>query len=129
MRSPEAMEPSKTVLLEKRVLLISLGALIVGCIGYFSSPRGLPIFYVFAHLGALGLLGLIGGAVGILARKKGRDYLTALALGSLLPIAAGLVAVAMVGRPIPCGGLVSLAVAFLVAVAYISAKKKTLPQP
>jgi hypothetical protein len=129
MRNPEAMERGKAVSLEKQVLLVSLGVLIVGCIGYFVLPRGPLIFYVFAHVGALGLLGLIGGAVGILARKKGRGYLTALLLGSLLPIVSGLVAVAMIRGEKPCGGSVSLAVAALVVLAHLFTKKKTLPQP
>jgi hypothetical protein len=105
--------------------------LTLGCIGYFLSPRGILIFYVFAHIGALGLLGLIGSAVGVIAKKKGRGYLTALALGSLLPLASGVIAVAavaMVRDQVYCGGSVSLAVAVLVTLVYLFAGKKTLPR-
>ena len=112
------------------VLLSSLFILIIGCIGYFSLPHGLTIFYIFAHLGAVGLLGLIGGAVGILARKKGRAYSTAFFLGSLLPIITGLVAVVifiLVRGHLYCGGSVSLAVAVLVLLIYALTGKKSLP--
>ena len=132
MQGPRAKDNSKTVSGAKWMLLVSLGLLIIGCIGYFSSPRGLLIFYVFAHLGALGLLGLFGSAAGVLARKKLRGYWTAFLLGSLLPIILGIVAVLAfwLGEEghLYCGGSVSLAVATLVAVFYLLAKKKTLPQ-
>lgn len=80
MQDPKAMEDNKSVSREKWVLLVSLGLLIVGGIGYFSSLRGLPIFYVFGHLGALGLLGLFGSAASVLARKKRRGFWTAFSL-------------------------------------------------
>lgn len=114
------------------MLLVSLGLLIVGGIGYFSSFRGLPVFYVFTHLGALGLLGLFGYAVGVLARKKRRGFWTAFSLGSLLPIISGIAGVLVfwLGEEghLYCGGSVSLVIATLVAVFYLLAKKKTLPQ-
>jgi len=113
------------------VFLLSLVILIIGCIGYFSLPRG-PIFYIFAHLGALGLLGLIGSAVGVMARKKGRSYWTAFFLGSLLPIAAGIVAVVLfelrTGH-LYCGGAVSLMLAILVAIFYVLIKKRVAQPP
>ncbi len=132
MQDPRGKEDSKAVMREKWMLLVSLGFLIVGCIGYFSSPRGLPIFYVFAHLGALGLLGLFGSVAGVLGRKKRRSYWTAFLLGSLFPIISGIAAVLVfwLGEEghLYCGGSVSLAVATLVAVFYLLAKKRTLPQ-
>ena len=132
MQDPRAKEDSRTVSRERWMLLVSLSLLIVGCIGYFSSPRGLLVFYVFAHLGALGLMGLFGGAAGVLAKKKRRGYWTAFSLGSLLPIISGIAAVFAfwLGKEghLYCGGSVSLAVATLVAVFYLLAKKKTLPQ-
>ena len=129
MPNPNAAARGRAASLQKGVLLASLIVLIIGVVGYFSLPRGTISMYVFAHIGALGLLGLIGGGVGALAQKKGRSYTTALLLGGALPIAVGLIAVAMVRGQTPCGGSVSLAVALLVAVAYVSAKKRTLPQP
>jgi len=132
MQDPRAKEDSKTVSRGKWMLLVSLGILIIGCIGYFSSPRGLPVFYVFAHLGALGLMGLFGIAAGVLARKKRRGYWTAFSLGSLLPIISGIAAVLVfwLGEEgnLYCGGSVSLAVAILVAVFYLLAKEKALSQ-
>lgn len=115
----------------KWALLLSLFALIIGCIGYFSIPRGHPIFYISAHMGALGLLGVIGWSSGLLAKKKGRNFSTAFFLGSLLPIAAGIIAVAIFliiqGR-LYCGGSVSLAAALLVVLVYALISRKTLPR-
>ena len=132
MQGPRAKDNSKTVSGAKWMLLVSLGLLIIGCIGYFSSPRGLLIFYVFAHLGALGLLGLFGSAAGVLARKKRRGYWTAFSLCSLLPIISGTAAVLVfwLGEEgnLYCGGSVSLAVAILVLISYLLAKKKTQPK-
>jgi hypothetical protein len=110
----------------KWVLLLSLIILIVGCAGYFSLPRGQLIFYVFAHLGALGILGLIGGAVGVLAKRKGRSFSIAFLSGCLLPVVVGIVAVAASGSQVSCGGSVSLAVALLVVVFYAIVNKKRL---
>ena len=113
------------------VLVSSLVIFIVGCIGYFSLPRG-PIFYIFAHLGALGLLGLIGCAIGILARKKGYSYWTAFLLGCLLPVVAGLIAVVLfvqIQGHLYCGGAVSLALAILVAIFYALLKKRVKQSP
>ena len=131
MPNPKSIKRSKTVSFEKWVLLISLSLLTVGCVGYFLTPRGLGVFYIFAHLGALGLLGLIGSGVGTLARKKGRGYTTALFLSSLLPIAAGgitVAAIAMAGDQVYCGGSVRLAVAVLVVIGYLFTRKRTLPR-
>lgn len=111
------------------VLLISLVLLVVGVAGYFLMSRGPLIFYIFAHLGALGLFGLIGGGLGILAIKKGRDYWTAFMLGCLLPIVAGLVAVVSIGDPWYCGGVVCLGVAALAALSYAFISKRVLPGP
>lgn len=130
MKDSGEIDIRKTAPWVKRALLSSLIILIVGCIGYFSLPRGAVIFYISAHLGALGLLGLIGSAAGALARRKGRSYSTAFFLGSLLPIAAGLVAVALfaalVGGRISCGGSVSLAVAVIVVASYSFMSRKVL---
>jgi uncharacterized membrane protein len=120
----EVNEAHKAKPLEKRVLLISLGILIVGCIGYFILSRGTLMFYLLAHLGALGLLGLVGGALGILARKKHRGYWAAFLLGSFLPIALGIMAVVYSGGQFTCGGSVSIAAAILIFVVYLLAKKK-----
>ena len=120
------------VVYEKRILLVSLGFLIVGSIGYFSLSRELWTFYLCAHLSALGVMGLCGAAAGVLARKKRRSFWTAFSLGSLLPIISGIVAVLIfwLGEEgnLYCGGSVSLLIAVLVIVFYLLAKKKTPPQ-
>ncbi len=113
---------------EKRTFLISLSCLLVGSVGYFLLSRDVWIFYLFAHLGALGVMGLSGVAAGVLARKKHRGYWTAFSLGFLLPIILGIVAVLIfwLGEDgkLYCGGSVSLVVAILVIVFYLLAKKK-----
>jgi hypothetical protein len=116
---------------EKRVLLAALALLITGTVGYFMLPRGVWIFYFFAHLGALGVLGLFGCATGALARKKGRGYWRAFTLGFALPVATGVAAVLLYrledGERLYCGGSISLLVAMLMVVFYLFAKKKTPP--
>ncbi len=132
MQDPEEKGDREAVSLEKRILLLSLGFLIVGSVGYFSLHREVWIFYVFAHLGALGVMGLFGSVAGILARKKHRGYWTAFSLGSVLPIISGIVAVFifLLGEEsrLYCGGSVSLVVAVLMIVFYLLPKKKTTPQ-
>lgn len=125
MAGSEANEAHKAKPREKRVLLISLGILVVGCIGYLILSRGTLIFYLLAHIGALGLLGLVGGTLGILARKKHRGYWMAFFLGSFLPIALGIIAIVYSGSQFTCGGSVTLAAAILIFVVYLLAKKKT----
>jgi hypothetical protein len=110
----------------KKVLFSALAALIIGCIGYFSIPRGPLAYYLFAHLGALGLVGLIGGLAGVLAHAKGRAFWTAFAWGTALPIALGAVAVVM-DKGMTCGGTVVLAAAILVAIVYAFLGKRSLP--
>lgn len=125
MGNSSANQSGNETPLERRLLMVALGLLIVGLIGYFAVPRGPLVFYVFAHVGALGLMMLIGAGVGVLARKKGRVYLTGFLLASALPIAAGLIAVAIVAPPVYCGGSVSLAAAVLVLLGYLLPKRKT----
>ncbi|MCP4580370.1 MAG: hypothetical protein GY839_02035 [candidate division Zixibacteria bacterium] len=125
MNETQKKEGMKKGLPSKWVLLSSLIALIIGCIGYFSLDRGLPLFYTFAHLGALGVLGLIGGVASILARKKGRSYWMALLLSILLPIVAGIVGALMIGNQVSCGGSLSLLIAIIVTGFYALISKKT----
>jgi len=115
-----------------RMFLLSLGCLIVGSVGYFTLQRDVWVFYLFAHCGALGVMGLFGVAAGALATKKGRDYWPAFYLGSLLPIVSGMVAVLLLlsgeqGR-LYCGGSVSLLVAALVILVYSLARTRAAPQ-
>lgn len=114
------------------MLLLSLACLIIGTAGYFTLPRGVWAFYVSAHLGALGVMGLFGVAAGALAVKKGRDFWPAFYLGSALPILAGIMAVVVFllgeeGR-LYCGGSVCLLAAALVVLVYALVKAKVPPQ-
>ena len=111
-----------------RAFVLSLFLLAIGVTGYFLTNRGLPIFYISAHLGALGLLGLFGTLAGILARQKRLSFWVAFFLGTLLPIEAGLIAVLIfylgTDRQLYCGGASSLAVAFLIIILYFIVKKR-----
>ena len=110
-------------------LLISLGILIIGAVGYFSLSRDSWAFYAFAHLGALGVMGIFGSIAGLLAKKKNRNYLKAFLLGSLLPFFCGVAAVLIffwgVDGRLYCGGSVSLAAAVLIVIGYVLSRKKT----
>jgi hypothetical protein len=115
---------------EKRIFVISLVAFIIGTLGYFLLSRDFWVFYLVAHIGALGVMGLFGCLVGYLANKKQRGYWTAFLLGSLLPIILGLIAVIVFyvkqDGVLYCGGSVSLLVALLVVLSYLVVKKKRL---
>ena len=117
---------------QKWTLLFSFSLLIVGSAGYFSVPRDFWMFYVFAHLGALGVIGLLASSAGALARKKRRGYWRAFSLVTVLSIISGIVAVLilLLGEEahLYCGGSVSLAFAILIIIFYSLAKKKTPPQ-
>ena len=86
------------------------------------------MFYAFAHLGALGVMGLFGSAAGYVATRKQRNYPAAFLLGFLLPIIAALAAVLAFWLPegghLYCGGVVCLAVGLVVVVVYLFVGKK-----
>jgi len=112
----------------KLTLLLCLGSVMTALAGYLLLNRGLWTFYAFAHLGALGVMGLICGAAAHLATRKHRDYWTAFALASVVPMLARIVAVLTIsfreeGR-FYCGGSVCLPVALFVTFFYLFAKKK-----
>ena len=109
-------------------LPLSLGVLSVGVAGYLSLPRGSWGFYFFAHLGALGVVALFGCAAGFLARRRRRAFWTAFGVASLVPIAAGAIAVLVfwVKRGhLYCGGAVTLPVALLILMVYVLAPSAT----
>lgn len=116
--------------IQKKISLISLGGLVIGSIGYFVLSRDLWVFYFFAHLGALGVMGLFGSLAGTLADRKSRSFWTAFVLGAVFPIVAGIVAVLVflwgVSGQLYCGGSVSLVAAVLVTLFYLLVSKKTL---
>ena len=101
------------------MLVFSLGLFVVGLAGYvvFAGPG---IRYVFAHVGGLGILGLLGCWAASIARKKGYAYPLALFLGFVLPVALGVISVGVVyaSGGHGCGGIVSLFVAAVVILFY-----------
>lgn len=104
----------------QRLPLVFLGMLIVGTIVTFV----FDVRWVEAvanHLGARGIVGLLACLAAYIARKKGRDPRKAFALGSLLPIALGVITVILVyfgTNVVYCGGGVVLASALLVIIGY-----------
>ena len=113
----------------KKIFLLSIITLIFGLIGYF-------IFWnhwiriIFAHIGALGIIGLFACLTGAIAEKKGLNYRNAVLLGFFPSIFIGIIADYLVdppgeyGLPSSCGGVVSLGVALIVVVIYLIAKKR-----
>ena len=116
--------------IKKTLLLTSIGVLVVGVAGYFLIPRGHWAFYFFAHLGALGVMGLSGSLAGALADWKSRSFVTGFAIGAILPIVVGLTVVfgTMWGveGQVFCGGSVCLGTSLLIAVAYLLVTRKTV---
>jgi len=106
------------------MLLLSLGLLVLGLAGYVVFA-GLWVRYIFAHVGGLGILGLLGCWAAATAKKKGYNHLKALFLGFVLPVVLGVVSVGVVyaSGGHGCGGIVSLSVALVVVVFYSLAKK------
>ena len=106
------------------MLLFFLSLIVVGLAGYviFASPR---IRYVLAHVGGLGVIGLLACWAGAVAKKKGYSYWKAFFLGFVPPIVLGIISTAAVyimgGHG--CGGIVSLFVAAVVVLFYSLAKK------
>lgn len=117
------------MLLSRKILLFSLITLFVGLIGYFSC-RNHWIRYIFVHLGALGIIGLFAYLAGSIAARKSLNYRKAVVLEFFPPIILGIVADYLVdpprenGMPSSCGGIVCLAVAFIVIIIYLIAKKR-----
>ena len=115
-------EPGNGITRESRIHLLFLGLLIIGVIGYLAF-RNLWTGSIFAHVGGLGIIGLIGGFVGIIAKKKGYDYWRAFILGFILPIILGVIAVLLV-EPMSCGGSPSIAAALLIVIIYSFIKRR-----
>ena len=109
---------------ETGVFVISAGLMIVGTAGFFAFRNSLT-GQLSAHAGALGLIGVFAWVTGLIARKRGFRYWTAFSIGLALPIVLGVGAVLLwvfAGRPLACGGVVSLSVAILTIVGYSSAR-------
>ena len=112
---------SNGIAIESKILLLFLGLLIIGVIGYFAL-RNLGINNVFAHIGGLGIIGLLGSLGGIIAKKKGYGYWKAFLFGLFLPILVGVIAVLL--TTFSCGGSPSLAVALLIIIIYSIIKRR-----
>jgi hypothetical protein len=110
----------------KRAGVLFAGLLVIGVAGYLIYFHQW-IRYVFAHLGGLAIMGFLGLLAGTIAANKGHGHRRAFLLGFALPILLGILAVVIVhgsgGRG--CGGIVSLAVSFVVIVFYSLAGNKT----
>ena len=76
---------------QKRILIFSVITLVIGIIGYLIYLHQWPK-YIFAHIGALGIIGIITYFIGNLADKKGLHYKKAVLLGFSLPIILGILA-------------------------------------
>jgi len=86
--------------------------------------------YIFAHIGALGLLGFFGIGVAYFANKKGYSEKLAFNLAFSFAILAGLLESILVflfgeNQQIVCGGAASLIFAIIVLLTYMLLKQKT----
>jgi hypothetical protein len=118
--------PGEIGSLETRVFLIFTVVLVIGIIGYFSFRNTLT-GYIFAHVGGLGILGLLAGLSGIIARKKNYSYHNTFLFSFFLPILLGLVVVGIVFLSqgiVYCGGGVSLAVAVIILISILLFRKR-----
>lgn len=104
-------ESSDDFLKKRNVPLIFLLLLIVSIVGYFYTDSHW-VEFIFAHLGGLFIIGLMGYFSGFIAMKKGYRSRNALLIGIIYPIVFGFIA-AFLFEPISCGGSVSLGVAVL----------------
>ena len=75
----------------RKIPLIFTLLFLVSLIGYFSTESHL-IEITFAHLGGLGIVGILGSIAGVIATKKGYTYLKVLSLVLILPILLGSIA-------------------------------------
>lgn len=115
-RRNKKTEPKNGNPIEIKVALLFLLVLIISIVFYFSSDiHWLEI--TFAHLGAFGIVGLLGCCSGLIAMKKGYGYWKAFLIGIFFPIIFGFGAVLLLQLG-SCGGSVSLAVAILILVTY-----------
>lgn len=126
MLSTDGSKDTKTPTTLRNIFWMSLGGLIVGTTGYFTLDRSAWLFYIFAHTGAVGVMGLLGVAAAKIAIRKNRNHGTAFLLGFLFPIAGGILAVLLCLLPengrLYCGGSISLLLAILVLVYYALAR-------
>ena len=120
--------PGNRIRMENGAPLLFLGLLVTAIIGSFAvEVRWGEI--VVNHLGGLGVVGLLACLAAYIAKKKGRDYRTALAVGILPPVALGAVVVLLVyflADTVYCGGGVILTAAIAVIIGYSCLKRKKM---
>jgi hypothetical protein len=115
-------ERDSTNPLKRNIALLFLLLLFISSVVYFYSDIHW-IEITFAHLGAFGIVGLLGCCTGLIAMKKGYGYWKAFLIGMFSPIFLGIGAV-LLFQPVSCGGSVSLAVAIIILVTYSLLKRK-----
>jgi hypothetical protein len=106
--------PGDRIAIENRVLLLFLGLLVIGVIGCFAL-RSLWMGSIFAHVGGVGIIGILSSLTGIIAKKKGYSYWKVFLIGLILPVCLGVIAVLLI-EPISCGGSPSMGVALLLVI-------------
>ena len=112
--------------MEIRILVLFLGLFVICIIGYFVFHDH-SIRFVFAHLGGLGIIGLLGCLTGIIAKMKGYSYWQAFLFGLIIPIFFGVLAV-LLFEPSSCGGSTSLGVALLILIIYTIIKRRKIKE-
>ena len=118
-------EPGSGITRECSIFLLFIGLLIFGLAGYFAL-HNFGVRYVFAHIGGLAIIGLLGYWAGRIAKKKGYRFWKVLLFGFGIPVILGVFSVFLVhilgGRG--CGGSVSIIAALLVVIGCFFVKRK-----
>ena len=115
---------------DKKLFSIFIIFFLIGIIGF--AVLGFKISgYIFAHIGALGLLGLFGVGAAYYADKKGYNKNIAFNLGFSLAILAGLIESTLFvlfgdNKQFICGGAASLILALIVFLIYLLLKQKNI---
>ncbi len=111
---------------DKKIFLIFTATLVIGIIGlliFGHTNTG----HIFAHVGGLGIIGLLASLTGIVARKKNYNYRKIFLLAFFLPIILGLIVVVIVfitNGIVYCGGGVSLAVAVIILISILLIRRR-----
>jgi len=106
------------------VLLLFLGLLVIGLAGYLGLAGLWPRF-ISAHIGGLGIIGLLACWAGTIAKNKSHNYGKAFFAAIVPSIILGIISVCVVyaSGGHGCGGIVSLSVAMGVCLYYLLARK------
>ncbi len=124
-QSGRKKEPGDSITIEGRIILLFIGFLIIGFAGYFAL-HDFWVRYVFAHIGGLAIIGILGYWAGRIAKKKGYRFWKAFLFGFGIPVILGVFSVFLVhilgGRA--CGGSVSIFAALVVVICYFFVKRR-----